>query len=131
MGLPSLEEVRRYAIEDYFEPGDRPTVADEVLPAVREAGFWEGDLSFRNFSTGAAVPVHYTIFPVRDAAGTVTGYGTVTRDLTERRRQESFRTALIAIGDRLQGCRDTAEMAAAGAEITVSYTHLRAHETLR
>ncbi|MDE3744285.1 MULTISPECIES: PAS domain S-box protein [Methylobacterium] len=117
VGLESLEEVRRYAIKDYFEPGDRPTVADEVLPAVGEAGFWEGDLSFRNFSTGAAVPVHYTIFPVRDAAGTVTGYGTVTRDLTERRRQESFRTALIAIGDRLQGCRDTAEMAAAGAEI--------------
>jgi PAS domain S-box-containing protein len=117
VGLPSLEEARRHNLVDYFEPGDRRTVAEQVLPAVREAGFWEGDLAFRNFATGASVPVHYTIFPVRDAHGAVTGYGTVTRDLTERRRQESFRDALIAFGDRLQACRDTAEMAAVGAEI--------------
>ncbi|GJD55733.1 PAS domain S-box protein [Methylobacterium dankookense] len=117
VGLASLAEARSYNLVDYFEPGDRPTVLDQVLPAVRESGFWEGDLAFRNFSTGAAVPVHYTIFPVRDAHGAVTGYGTVTRDLTERRRQESFRDALIAFGDRLQACQGTAEMAAVGAEI--------------
>ncbi|MBP2492576.1 MULTISPECIES: PAS domain S-box protein [Methylobacterium] len=117
VGLASLEEARRYDVADFFEPGDRSTVLEEALPAARESGFWEGDLSFRNFSTGAAVPVHYTIFPVRDAHGAVTGYGTVTRDLTERRRQESFRDALITFGDRLQGCRRTAEMAAVGAEI--------------
>jgi PAS domain S-box-containing protein len=117
VGLASLEEARGYILLDYFEPADRPTVLGKVLPTAREGGFWEGDLAFRNFSTGAAVPVHYTIFPVRDAEGAVTGYGTVTRDLTERRRLESFRDALIAIGDRLQECRDTAEMAAVGAEI--------------
>lgn len=117
VGLASLEEARRYDVVDFFEPGDRATVLDVALPAARERGFWEGDLAFRNFSTGAAVPVHYTLFPVRDAHGAVTGYGTVTRDLTERRRQESFRDALIAFGDRLQACRDTAEMAAVGAEI--------------
>ena len=117
VGLASLDEARRYGIADFFEPTDRPTVLEEVLPAVRETGFWEGDLAFRNFATGAAVPVHYTVFPVRDAQGAVSGYGTVTRDLTERRRQESFRDALIAFGDRLQACRDAAEMAAAGAEI--------------
>ncbi|TNC11775.1 PAS domain S-box protein [Methylobacterium terricola] len=117
VGLASLEEARRYDVADYFEPDDRTRVLDEALPAARESGFWEGDLAFRNFSTGAAVPVHYTIFPVRDAEGAVTGYGTVTRDLAERRRLESFRDALIAIGDRLQECRGTAEMAAAGAEI--------------
>ena len=117
VGLTSLEEARRYNLVDYFEPCDRRTVVERVLPAVRDTGFWEGDLAFRNFSTGAAVPVHYTIFPVRDAQGAVTGYGTVTRDLTERRRQESFRDALITFGDRLQACSDTAGMAAAGAEI--------------
>jgi hypothetical protein len=109
VGLASLEEARRYGIADFFEPTDRPTVLEEVLPAVRETGFWEGDLAFRNFATGAAIPVHYTVFPFRDAQGAVSGYGTVTRDLTERRRQESFRDALIAFGDRLQACRDTAE----------------------
>jgi PAS domain S-box-containing protein len=117
VGLANLEEARRYEVADFFEPSDRPTVLGQVLPAVRETGFWEGDLAFRNFVTGVPVPVHYTLFPVRDAGGAVTGYGTVTRDLTERRRQESFRDALIAFGDRLQACADTAEMAAVGAEI--------------
>ncbi|WP_210306506.1 PAS domain S-box protein [Methylorubrum rhodinum] len=117
VGLASLEEARNHNLVDYFEPADRPTVLERVLPAVRASGFWEGDLAFRHFSTGAAVPVHYTIFPVRDALGAVTGYGTVTRDLTERRRQEAFRDALITFADRLQDCRDTAGMAAVGAEI--------------
>ncbi|BAU88798.1 PAS/PAC sensor hybrid histidine kinase [Methylorubrum populi] len=117
VGLASLEEARRYEVADFFELGDRPTVLGQVLPAVRETGFWEGDFAFRNFATGVAVPVHYTLFPVRDAGGEVTGYGTVTRDLTERRRQESFRDGLITFGDRLQACRDTAGMAAVAAEV--------------
>ncbi len=117
VGLASLEEARSYNLVDYFEPADRPTVLGKVLSAVRASGFWEGDLAFRNFATGATVPVHYAIFPVRDAVGAVTGYGTVTRDLTERRRQESFRDALITFGDRLQDCRDTAEMAVTAAEV--------------
>nr|WP_264051488.1 PAS domain S-box protein [Methylobacterium sp. FF17] len=117
VGLASLDEARGYNLVDYFEPQDRPTVMREVLPAVRESGFWEGDLCFRNFATGAAVPVHYTIFPVRDAHGALSGYGTVTRDLTERRRQEAFRDALIVFGDRLRACTGTAEMAGVGAEI--------------
>ncbi|GJD55592.1 PAS domain S-box protein [Methylobacterium dankookense] len=120
VGLASLEEARRYNLVDFFEPGDRPTVLDEALPAARESGFWEGDLAFRNFATGAAVPVHYTIFPVRDVDGAVTGYGTVTRDLTERRRQEAFRTALIDLGDRLRTCPDTASMAHVAAEVMAS-----------
>ncbi len=78
---------------DYFDPEDRATVLEQALPAVRETDFWGGDLAFRHFGTGAAVPVHYTIFPIRDAQGALAGYGTVTRDLTERRRQEAFRTA--------------------------------------
>lgn len=61
--------------------------------------------------------MHYTVFPVRDAQGEVTGYGTVSRDLTERRRQEAFRTGLIELGDRLRECADTAAMAYVAAEV--------------
>jgi PAS domain S-box-containing protein len=117
VGLASLEEARSHNLIEYFAPADRDVVLEQVLPTVRETDFWEGDLSFRNFATGDTVPVHYTVFPVRDADGMVSSYGTVTRDLTDRRRQESFRDALIAFGDRLQACADTAEMAAVGAEI--------------
>ena len=117
VGLASLDEACARNLVDYFVPEDQATVLGQALPAVREAGFWGGDLAFRNFATGAAVPVHYTIFPVRDAQGALSGYGTVTRDLTERRRQDAFRTALIELGDRFQACGDTAGMAYAAAEV--------------
>ncbi|AWN50273.1 histidine kinase [Methylobacterium terrae] len=117
VGLGSLDEACAHNIVDYFAPEDRATVLEQALPAVRESGFWGGDLAFRDFATGSAVPVHYTIFPIRDAQGTLAGYGTVTRDLTERRRQEAFRTALIELGDRFQACVDTAGMAYAAAEV--------------
>ncbi len=117
VGLGSSEEARSHKLVEYFAPEHRDAVLETVLPTVREAGFWEGDLAFRDFATGASVPVHYTVFPVRDAEGAVTGYGTVTRDLTERRRQDAFRTALIELGDRLRDCADTAAMAYAAAQI--------------
>ncbi|GJD58648.1 Blue-light-activated protein [Methylobacterium dankookense] len=117
VGLAGLDEACARNLVDYFVPEDQATVLGQALPAVREAGFWGGDLAFRNFATGAAVPIHYTIFPVRDAQGALSGYGTVTRDLTERRRQDAFRTALIELGDRFQACGDTAGMAYAAAEV--------------
>ncbi len=117
VGLASLDEACAHNLVDYFDPEDRATVLEQALPAVRETDFWGGDLAFRHFGTGAAVPVHYTIFPIRDAQGALAGYGTVTRDLTERRRQEAFRTALIELGDSFQACGDTAGMAYAAAEV--------------
>ncbi|NKQ99724.1 PAS domain S-box protein, partial len=60
VGLGSLEEARSRNLVEYFAPDDREAVTERVLPAVRETGFWEGDLGFRNFATGATVPVHYT-----------------------------------------------------------------------
>src|SRR5689334_12456292 len=66
VGLPDLDAVRSTRIIDYFAADDHPKVLQEVLPAVRAAGFWEGELRFRNFVTGELVPVLYNIFPIRD-----------------------------------------------------------------
>ncbi|OAH25870.1 hypothetical protein AX289_31150 [Methylorubrum populi] len=94
VGLPDLAAARATRILDYFVPEEHPRLVEEVLPAVERDGFWEGELHFRHFVTGAAVPVHYNIFPLRGAAGDLLGYGTVTRDLTEERRnRESLRAS--------------------------------------
>lgn len=85
VGLGDLSAVRATRVIDYFAPDDQPRVRNEVLPAVRAAGFWEGQLKFRNFETGQLIPVLYNIFPVHDATGAITAYGTVTRNLTERK----------------------------------------------
>jgi len=66
VGLPDLEAVRSTRIIEYFSAEDRPRVTGEVLPAVRNSAFWEGELNFRNSATGQLVPVLYNIFPIRN-----------------------------------------------------------------
>ena len=83
VGLQDELAVQSTRIIDYFAADERDKVQHEVLPAARDKGFWEGELRFRNFATGANIPVLYNIFPVRDSSGAVVAYGTVTRDLSE------------------------------------------------
>jgi len=95
VGLPDLDAVHSTKIIDYFAADDQQKVLQEVLPAVRSTGFWEGELRFRNFATGELVPVLYNIFPVRNSSGVVTAYGTVTRNLRETKMVE-HRLRLLA-----------------------------------
>jgi PAS domain S-box-containing protein len=95
VGLQDLEAVRSTKIIDYFAVDDHRRIQEQILPAVRDTGFWEGELKFRNFQTGQLIPVLYNIFPVRDSTGAITAYGTVTRNLTENKSAEQ-RLRLIA-----------------------------------
>jgi PAS domain S-box-containing protein len=97
VGLPDLQTVHSTRIIDYFAPDDQPKVLQEVMPAVRNTDFWEGELRFRNFATGEFVPVLYNIFPVRDSSGAITAYGTVTRNLTESKLAETRLRSLASI----------------------------------
>ena len=97
VGLPDLETVRSTRIIEYFAAEDQPRVIGEVLPAVRNSGFWEGELNFRNFATGQLVPVLYNIFPIRNSSGEIIAYGTVTRNLYEARLAEQRLHSLASI----------------------------------
>jgi PAS domain S-box-containing protein len=97
VGLPDLQAVHSTRIIDYFATDDQPKVLHEVLPAVRNTGFWEGELKFRNFATGELLPVLYNIFPVHDSSGTITAYGTVTRNQTESKFAEQRLRSLASI----------------------------------
>ncbi len=91
----SEDAVAGTVIADYFTPESRTIVDETVLPTLRRDGWWEGELAFRHFVTGEAIAVLYNIFPVRDDHGALMGYGTVTRDLRERKRAEEARDLLI------------------------------------
>ena len=97
VGLRDLEAVYSTRIIDYFAADDQRKILQEVLPAVRDTGFWEGELKFRHFETGQLIPVLYNIFPVRDSSGAVAAYGTVTRNLTESRFAEEQSRSLASI----------------------------------
>jgi PAS domain S-box-containing protein len=62
-----------------------------VLPAIMKDGQWSGELTFRHFRTGAAIPVLYDLFRVDDPkTGKPINFATVTRDITERKRAEEL-----------------------------------------
>lgn len=81
-------DYRLLSIADFFAPDELKIVSEQALPAVAEHGNWSGDVSFRHFGTGELIPMHYTLFPITDATGEMIGYGTVTRDIRERKRAE-------------------------------------------
>ena len=97
VGLRDLEAVRSTRIIDYFAVHDHHKLVHEVLPAVRDTGFWEGELTFQNFETGQLIPVLYNIFPVLDSSGAIAAYGTVTRNLTESKLAEQQSRSLASI----------------------------------
>lgn len=89
IGLDAVADMRSLTIPDFFFPADRAFSEQVILPMAREQGRWEGEFRFRHAKTGNAIPVWYTIFVLRDhASGQLLGFGTVTRDITERKRAE-------------------------------------------
>ncbi len=89
-GIVGLEDVdyTSLSIADFFQPDALEIVMHEALPAVAERGSWSGDLLFRHFGTGELIPMLYSVFPITDASGEMVGYGTVTRDIRERKQAE-------------------------------------------
>lgn len=95
VGLPDRAAAHTLTLAEFFTPESRAAFEGAVMPAARRDGWWEGELAFRRVDTGAAVPVQFNIFPVRDSSGAKVGYGTVTRDLREAKRSEEARDLLI------------------------------------
>ncbi|RXZ35320.1 PAS domain S-box protein [Sphingomonas desiccabilis] len=71
---------------DYIWPGDVERLLEEVLPAIRDAGSWSGEMNLRHFRTGERIPVHYLGFRVQEEDGSLIGYGAVMRDFSEVER---------------------------------------------
>jgi len=95
VGLDGPEDVLRTKIPEYFLPEDLPFVEGTILPEVLQRGVWRGEFRFRNFKTGASIPVYYVLFAIRDrSSGELTGLATVTQDMTLRKQGEQERARL-------------------------------------
>ncbi|MDQ6943593.1 MAG: SpoIIE family protein phosphatase, partial [Candidatus Eremiobacteraeota bacterium] len=84
--IGSMEAARATSLMDYFRPEDREYVRTHIMAALERDGRWIGDFRFRNFRTGAPVPVAYNFFRLTDAQGKPIGIATVSRDRRERER---------------------------------------------
>lgn len=78
----------------------RDRVLDEVIPVVVEKGSWEGELEYRNLTTGEVIYAYAMIFLIRDPeTGAPLYFANTSRDITDRRRAEE---ALLRARDELE-----------------------------
>jgi signal transduction histidine kinase/CheY-like chemotaxis protein len=95
LGFPDLATALNIHFIDCFVPRQRAQVRDEVVPAAMETGYWQGELAFCHYQTHEEIPVWYSIFPLRDAAGVINGLATITRDLRPQKLADAERAALL------------------------------------
>jgi PAS domain S-box-containing protein len=102
VGLDSLEEACALKVRDFFFPEDQRYIVEEFLPKVLREGQGKVEIRFRHFKTGAALWMMYHVFQVREAQGRVSGYATLSQDVTERKRAEENLRADLEAMTRLQ-----------------------------
>ncbi len=101
---------------DYVVEEDRESLTAGITAAL-ENGNWEGEVCFRNFKTGALIPMLQHVFDVTDpGTGRRIGMATISRDITERKRfEEGLRQA--------QAERAHVSRVASMGELTASIAH--------
>ena len=92
-GYSALEIIGRSV--KVLVPNYRPEELDGIIEKVRGGEHIQGLETVRLRKDGTPIEVALTISPIRDAAGRVIGASTVTRDITQRKREENERLALI------------------------------------
>ena len=117
VGLADLDQVKRTPIREYFFPEDWAFITDEFFPRVLREGQGKTEIRFRHFVTGEPVWVVYTLVVLKDEMGRATGLGTVTHDITERKRTEAAlresekrQEFLLKLSDAIRVLGDPLEM---------------------
>ena len=102
------DEMLETRVAEYFVPEERDLVRTTVLPCVLDRGRWSGELTFQHFKTGARIPVLYSVFRIDDPdTGQPTHFATITRDLTEQKRNNA---ELVAAQQRVASILTAAEV---------------------
>jgi PAS domain S-box-containing protein len=89
VGLLGMEEASGIEVLDFLMPEERDRVRHDLMPRVMRDGRWVGELNFRNFQTGVAVPFLVDWFRFDDPrTGRPMNFATVSRDLTAQKSAE-------------------------------------------
>src|SRR5205823_6329658 len=66
VGFDDWEQAKVRRGLHYMFPEDRPFVNQVLWPTVMEKGSWSGEIRFRHFKTGQAIPMLYSAFRIDD-----------------------------------------------------------------
>ncbi|WP_162996428.1 PAS domain-containing sensor histidine kinase [Mucilaginibacter celer] len=92
LGIKNKEDAKRHNSE-YIMPGELEKLKNNINTSLMNKGQWSGEVIYRHFETGEAIPVYGTTMLVYDAAtGKPQGRASLARDL---RREIADRKALM------------------------------------
>ncbi len=110
MGLDNLEQAKRHNSE-YVMPTQLDKLKTEIRTSLFTEGKWTGEVLYRHFKTGEAIPILGTTMMVQDVlTGELQGRATISRDLrpeieaqkalieSEKRFRTMVAQAPVAIG---------------------------------
>ncbi|MES2060979.1 MAG: PAS domain-containing protein [Bacteroidota bacterium] len=66
---------------EFIMPGEKNKLKNEINKALQTTGKWSGEVLYRNFKTGEAIPVMGTSMLIDDPTGKPQGRATIARDL--------------------------------------------------
>jgi PAS domain S-box-containing protein len=88
VGLDDLEQARHTPVKEFFFPEDQEFILHEFFPRVLREGQSEVEIRFRHFKSGEPLWMIYNVFALTNVRGEVISLGTVSRDITARKRAE-------------------------------------------
>ena len=86
VGLPDMAAACQVKVQDYFFPEDQRFITEEFFPRVLREGHGDVEIRLRHFLSGEPIWMYYYLFRVQDSKGTLVGWATVSRDISERKR---------------------------------------------
>lgn len=88
VGLGSLQQGLATPVKEFFFPEDQAFIMDKFFPEVFEGGRGEIEIRFRHFETGEALWMIYNVFVLKDLNGQTIGLGTVSTNISKRKKTE-------------------------------------------
>jgi PAS domain S-box-containing protein len=90
VGLDSTATEFPTEIADYLPRNMQEKFVEQVLPAIRQKGFWEGEMQIKHFKTGELIDVQQAAFlVVNPQTKEPICMATVARDIRERKQAEN------------------------------------------
>ncbi|MEW6074524.1 MAG: ATP-binding protein [Planctomycetota bacterium] len=97
VGLESVEQVMGRSVLELHPEREHRDLVERIVPEVQK-GRWQGELVYRNLTTGAEVPCLTNAFAVGHAQdGSVIGLAFVAHDISRRKSAELHRERLLEL----------------------------------
>jgi PAS domain S-box-containing protein len=107
VGLDSLEQMQKTAVQEFFFPEDVDYIIDDFFPKVLANGFGETEIRFRHFKTGETLWMIYNVVSLQSKDGRPAGFATVSKNITGRKNSEDM---LTKTSKRLQLALDAGKL---------------------